>query len=166
MDSRDSEYMSITSENMPNIQTFEKNGETYIYEYFEDIKRKVDLRREDLIQRIHNYSEEIIKSVESTQQKYMKMSKEVDQLTVEVEQSKSNLNDLVDRFDSCEKKQKSVVGLNECFRKVLDEYKETLLGFNKYSFDFKEIDIKDIFGNLSETEKVSGNGRGQIKTKN
>ena len=60
MDSRDSEYMSITSENMPNIQTFEKNGETYIYEYFEDIKRKVDLRREDLIQRIHNYSEEII----------------------------------------------------------------------------------------------------------
>ena len=94
------------------------------------------------------------------------MSKEVDQLTVEVEKSKSNLNNLVNRFDSSEKKQKSVVGLNECFRKVLDEYKETLLGFNKYSFDFKEIDIKDIFGNLSETEKVSGNGRGQIKTKN
>ena len=38
------------------------------------------------------------------------MSKEVDQLTVEVEKSKSNLNNLVNRFDSSENKQKSVVG--------------------------------------------------------
>ena len=79
------------------------------------------------------------------------MSKEVDQLTVEVEKSKSNLNNLVNRFDSSEKKQKSVVGLNECFSKVLVEYKESLLGFNKYSFDFNEIDIKDVFGYINES---------------
>ena len=148
--------MSITSENMPNMKTLEKNNETCIYEYFEDIKRKVDLRREDLIQGIHNYSDEIIKSVESTQKNYLQMSKEIDQLTVEVEKSKSNLNDLVNRFDSCEKKQKSVVELNECFSKVLEEYKESLLGFNKYSFDFNEIDIKDTFGYFSESGKVRG----------
>jgi hypothetical protein len=85
MENKESEYMSITSENISFMETLEKNAELYIYEYFEDIKRKVDLRREDLIERIHNCSEEIIKSVESTQQKYLKMSKEVDQLIFEVE---------------------------------------------------------------------------------
>ena len=73
---------------MPNMKTLEKNNETCIYEYFEDIKRKVDLRREDLIQGIHIYSDEIIKSVESTQKNYLQMSKEIDQLTVEIEKSK------------------------------------------------------------------------------
>jgi hypothetical protein len=57
--------MSINSENIPNMETLEKNSESQIHEYFEAIKRKVDLRREYLIQRIHNYSEEIIKSVET-----------------------------------------------------------------------------------------------------
>jgi hypothetical protein len=146
--------MSITSESVPNKETLENNFETDSYEYFQDIKRKVYLRREDLIQRIHIYSDEIIESVERTQLRYGKMSEEVNKLTIEVENSKSYLNGLVSRFDSCEKKQKSVFGLNESFCKVLEEYKESSLGFSKYSFDFKEIDIKDIFGNLIETEKV------------
>ncbi len=150
----DNEYMSITSESVPNKETLENNFETDSYEYFQDIKRKVYLRREDLIQRIHIYSDEIIESVERTQLRYGKMSEEVNKLTIEVENSKSYLNGLVSRFDSCEKKQKSVFGLNESFCKVLEEYKESSLGFSKYSFDFKEIDIKDIFGNLIETEKV------------
>ena len=57
MDNRDSEYMTLTSENMSYIETLDKNAELYIYGYFEDIKRKVDLRREDLIERIHIYSD-------------------------------------------------------------------------------------------------------------
>ena len=115
MDSRDSEYMSITSESLSDMETLDKNAELYIQGYFEEIKRKVDLRREDLIERIHNYSDVIIKSIESTQNECLKMSKEVNQLKVEVEESKKNLNE----FD-----------------------------FKKYSFDFKEIDIKDVFGEL------------------
>ena len=45
------------------METLDKNAELNIYGYFEDIKRKVDLRREDLIESIHNYSDEIIKSI-------------------------------------------------------------------------------------------------------
>ena len=127
----------------------------FINGHFNKIKRNVELRRADLIQRIDNYSEEIIKSIESTQQKYLKMSKEVDQLTAEVEKSNSNLNGLVNQFKSFKRKQKPEAGFNEYFSKVLEEYKESLLGFSKHSFDFNEIDIKDVFGNLSETEQVS-----------
>jgi len=36
-------------ENMFYMETLEENSE-YIYEYFEDIKRNVDLRRKDSIQ--------------------------------------------------------------------------------------------------------------------
>jgi len=35
---------------MSYMETLEKNSELYIYEYFEDIKRNVDLRRKDSIQ--------------------------------------------------------------------------------------------------------------------
>ena len=156
MDGRDSEYMSITSENLSDVETLDKNAETYIYGYFEDIKRKVDLRREDLIERIHNYSDEIIKSIENTQSECLKMSKEVNQLTVEIEKSKRNLNKLTSNFNTVEKRRGSLIVLNENFTKVLGEYNDSLLGFNKYSFDFKEINIKDVFGYFSSTkEKVS-----------
>ena len=37
-------------ENMSYMETLEKNSELYIYEYFEDVKRNVDLRRKDSIQ--------------------------------------------------------------------------------------------------------------------
>jgi hypothetical protein len=154
MDGRDSEYMSITSENLSDVETLGKNAETYIYGYFEDIKRKVDLRREDLMERIHNYSDEIIKSIENTQSECLKMSKEVNQLKLEIENSKKNLNELINRFNLFDKKQKSVAVINESYSKVLEEYKESLLGYNKYSFDFNEIDIKDAFGYFSETAKV------------
>ena len=156
MDSRAREYMSKTSGNMSYMKTLEKNGEASIYEYFDGIKRNVYLRRDDLIQRIHKYSEEIIRSIEIKQQNYSKMSEEIDQLAVEVEKSKSNINDLVNRFKSFERIQKPKVRFDECFSKVLEEYKESLLGFSKHSFDFKEIDIKDIFGCFSEIEQVSG----------
>ncbi len=51
--------------NIFNVKASGNNSEAYIYEYFEDMKREVDLRREDLIQMIHNYSDEIITSIES-----------------------------------------------------------------------------------------------------
>ncbi len=38
MDGRDSEYMSITSENLSDVETLDKNAETYIYGYFKDIR--------------------------------------------------------------------------------------------------------------------------------
>ena len=154
MDGRDSEYMSITSENLSDVETLDKNAETYKYGYFEDIKRKVDLRREDLIERIHTYSDEIIKSIENTQSECFKMSKEVNQVTAEVEKSKKNLNEMANRFNLFDMKQKRVVIINESYSKFLEEYKESLFGYNKYSFDFNEIDIKDAFGYFSETAKV------------
>ena len=132
MDNRDSQYMSITSENLSDMETLDKNAELYIYGYFEDIKREVDLRREDLIERIHNYSDVIIKSIEDTQSECLKMSEKVNQLRGEVEKSKRILNKLVKSFNKDEKLTESTEVLNEVYTKVLKDYNDAFLGFKKY----------------------------------
>ncbi len=61
-------------ERVAKIDTLEKNSEGYIYDYFEDIKRQVDIRREDLKMKIDKYSDEVIQSIEGTQVNYIKIS--------------------------------------------------------------------------------------------
>jgi hypothetical protein len=135
-----------------NVEASGNNDEAYINKYFEVVKRKVDLRKEDLIQRIHNYSAEIIKSIESAKPESLKMLHGINKLKTEVENFKNNLNEFTKNFDKNEISQKSLSVLNEVYTNLLGEYNDL---FNKYSFDFKEIDIKDVFGYLSETKRVS-----------
>ena len=137
--------------NVFSIESLEQHAEDYIYGYFEDIKRKVDLRRQDVIQKIHNYSDEIIKSIKSTQSNCLELSKGINQLTIEVEKSKRNLNGLIEKFKI---KQQNVMFLKEDLAKILKEYYESLLDFKKYSFDFSEIPIKNIFGEFYEIGEV------------
>jgi hypothetical protein len=84
------------------------------------------------------------------------MSKEVNQLTVEVEKSKNNPNKLINNLHTIEKRLGSFVVLNDVFTKLLQENNDSLVDFNNYSFDFNEINIKDIFGYYNSTkERVS-----------
>ena len=53
--------------NVVEIGLLEKNAENYVYDYFENIKRQVDIRREDLKFKIDTYLDQIIKSVEMDQ---------------------------------------------------------------------------------------------------
>ena len=75
------------------------------------------------------------------------MSKEVNQLTVEVEKSKNNLNKLINNLHTIEKRRWSFVVLSN----------ESLVDFNNYSFDFNEINIKDIFGYFNSTKERVNN---------
>lgn len=76
-----------TRQNLFKLEPLLKDSENFIYEYFEDIKRRVDLRREDLKVKIDTYSDEIIQSVESTKHNCIK-SKENNPLTSDIEISK------------------------------------------------------------------------------
>ena len=60
-------------ESLVDIGLLEKNAENYIYEYFEDVKRLVDIRREDLKFKIDTYSDQVIKSVEMDQMNLIKL---------------------------------------------------------------------------------------------
>ena len=146
-------------ENVVKIGLLEKNAENYIYEYFEDIKRQVDIRREDLKLKIDNYSDEIIKSVEMNQMNLIKLSKEVNQITTNIEKSRKDLNELIARFDTLEFNdekfkdiKESVVVVNQEFHKILAEYQDSLIDNKKYTFEFKDMLIEDIFGRVFDVQ--------------
>ena len=140
-------------ENVLKVEELQKNGEMYIYDYFENIKRQVDIRREDLKLKIDNFSDEIIKSVELNQKSYIKLSKEVNKITENINKSKNELNDLIAQFDTLEFNDKkfqdtkaSVAVVNLELSKILAEYQDSLLDNKIYTFKFKELPIEDIFG--------------------
>ena len=139
------------------VEELKKNEEMYIYNFFEDIKRQVDIRREDLKFKIDNYSDEIIKSVELNQTNCIKLSKEVNQITENIEKSRKDLSELISRFDSLKFNDKNfenikanVEVVNQEFQKMLNEYKNFLVGNKKYTFEFKELPIEEIFGQITE----------------
>ncbi len=144
---------------MAKIGLLEKNAENYIYDYFEDIKRQVDIRREDLKFKIDKYSDEIIKSVEMNQMNHIKLSKEINEIRTNIELSKEELNKSMLQFDNLEFNDKkfediksSVAVVNQKFNKILGEYQDSLINNKKYSFEFKESPIVDIFGRVTDVQ--------------
>jgi uncharacterized protein YpuA (DUF1002 family) len=141
------------------VEQFKQNAEMYLYEYFEDIKRQVDIRREDLKLKIDIYSDELIKSIEKSQLNSLKLTLEANQISENIEKSKKDLDELILQFETLEFNDKefekiktSVEVFNEKFDKTLAEYKDSLIGKKKYTFDFKEMTIEDIFGRLTNFE--------------
>ena len=144
-------------EKVAKIEMLERNSECYIYEYFEDIKREVDTRREGLKMKIDKYSDEVIQSIECTQANYIKISKQVNQISTNIEQSKKELDDYVKRFDTFdindskfEAIKQGVVGVNKKFDKIILDYNNALIGNKEYSFIFNELPIADVFGRFSD----------------
>ena len=144
-------------EKLVEIQRLERYAENYIYDYFEDVKKQVDLRRGDLKHKIDTYADEIIKSIEKDHMNYKKFSKEINKLSMHIEISKKELEKSVIQFDNLEfnnKKFEDIIAreavLDQGFKKILDEHKESLIGHKKYKFDYKEISIEEFFGRLTE----------------
>ena len=146
-------------ESVVKIELLERNAENYSYDYFEEIKRQVENRREDLKIKIDNYSDEIIKSVELNQKNFIKLSKEVNKITENINKLKKEFNELNAQFDTLEFNDKkfedikaSVAVVNREFNKIPAVYQESLTGNKDYTFDFKESQIEDIFGRLTDVQ--------------
>jgi hypothetical protein len=145
------------------LELVHKDPENYIYEYFEDIKREVDLRREVLKDKIDSYSEEIIESIESTKLNLISISKEVDQLTFDVTSLKKELSEIKEKFVTfelddgiCASIKKSIDHLKIKCDEILVDYKESLLRNTKYSFTFKDQSlVEDFFGKFWDDNRVT-----------
>ncbi len=71
--------------NIQKLEILEKNPENLILDYFEELKRHVDLRREELKLKLDNCSDQIIESIESAKENCIKSSKETKNLNTEIE---------------------------------------------------------------------------------
>jgi len=137
------------------LESFANNSEVHIYDYFEEVKRQVDLRRETLKQKIDLYSNEIIHSIEATKIDIIKLAQEVNQLAEYVENSNRELEKFTEVFDTFEieiekyKRLKSnLVLLKNKKIEMLEDYRENTLGYKKYSFEFRDMPIEDVFGQI------------------
>jgi len=145
-------------ENLTEIELIENNAENYLFDNFEDIKKKVEKRRDDLKLKIDKYSDEIIESVEIGQMNNMNLSKEIIEIRTNIEKSKAELNKSILQFTSefIDKKfdeiKTSVEFVNQEFHKILAEYQNSPIGNKNYKFEFVELPIEDIFGRVFDCE--------------
>jgi len=148
--------------NMVKLDLLEKDAENYINDHFEDIKIKVAVRRDDLISKIVKYSDEILRSIEIDQLNCTKQSKQVNQVTANIEKLKEDLKEVRSQLERLRTNQKSFKNmikkmetLNNEFDKVINEYKSSLVGNKKYEFQFDEEHyIETIFGRLVDFQVI------------
>ncbi len=154
----DEDKFSIeNAKNLANrIDFVQKNAESYINQYFQDVIIDVDLRREILKAEIDKYSDELI---ESLKQKQKDCFKDTSKLTEKIEKSKIELNELIKKTNGYRTQIKDFderfLELKEEFETNLAEYKN-ILTENHLSFNFHEMTIQDLFGVLGvRPEKVN-----------
>ncbi len=70
----------------------------FITEYFGELSRQVDLRRETLIEDIHKYSDELIQKIEKLKQDCVAKSNEETKITDVLDTTKAKINDFFSSF--------------------------------------------------------------------
>ncbi len=143
-----------TTSSVEMIDSVRSDPDNYIYEYFEDIKREVDKRRENLKHRIDIYSNEIITEINQCQESLRKLSRDINRITQSIDTSKADLKRLIGKFDTFELddvKYESIMAelvvLKPEFKKLLQDYKRSLIGDKDYEFKFDQnMLVKQFFG--------------------
>ena len=153
--------LNDVKDNVVKIEALEKDPETYIYEYFEEIIRQVDLRREEIKLKVDSCSDEIIGLIVRSKENCVRLVKEATKMKLDIKKQKQVLDELLKRFDTfdinehkLEEIKQSVILLNKSLTCKIDEFKCSVIGNKVYSFEFPEIDIENNFGSLKVVEKV------------
>jgi len=114
--------------NLKEIEAIRKDPKNYVGEYFGELTRQVDLRRETLIEDIHKYSDELIQKIEKLKQDCVAKSKEAIK-TSEVMMSENKSEEL-----------------NDLMGPVLKRFKFEQQGKKYYKLVINEIRLEDVFG--------------------
>ncbi len=129
----------------------------YIHEYFGELSRQVDLRRETLIDEIHQRSSQLLQQIKNLKAECVGNCKKATETTDSIDAIKTELNDLNSAFDSQEMDdvkfekipQRKAKEINELIKPVLNQFKLDLQGKKEYKLKAFEFNLKDLFGSLS-----------------
>jgi len=145
------------NKNLKEMEAIRNDPENYIPEYFGELTRQVDLRRDTLIGDIHKYSDELIQKIEKLKQECLVKSKEATKIK-DLATIKAKMNELNSMFNSLEiddikleeiMSKKKSKELNELMGPVLKQCKYELQGKKYYKLLTNEFKFEDIFGTLS-----------------
>ncbi len=127
--------------------------DSYVYDYFEEIKRQVDLRRENLKQEIDEYSDEIIQTI-NQKQRGLAYSKGM-WSEIELDSAKTEILDLLEVCDPSDCDVPTLLQINSKLNARLEKYKFALTGNKDYEFKLNTSSIEKIFGSFTEVEQVT-----------
>ena len=138
------------------LETLRNGPDQFIWDYFEEIKIQVDLRREILIKEIKNCSAKIIDHIEKTRSECMEINdKSLEQIKRKIDTSIHEINELKNKLkfhemDGLKLKylKKELLALE---KKRLIEFEELILENKEYAFELdndttSEADISNFFG--------------------
>ncbi len=144
--------------NLKEIELIRNDPVNYIAEYFGELTRQVDLRRETLIEDIHKYSDELVQNIEKLKQDCVAKSKETTKITVELETIKVKINELNSTLNSSEiydiklkemMSKKKSKELGDLLGPVLKKYKFEIQGRKYYKLSTSEMRLENAFGSLN-----------------
>ena len=134
------------------LESLRNNPDQYVYDYFEELKRQVDLRRETLKQEIDVCSDQIIRELENKKSELMKLNRTIKLITNDIEALFIELKQLEDDFESRFRELdyiKSCCSVETTLEQMLEKCQDSVLQNKKYSFEFdKEMKSENFFGSV------------------
>ena len=144
------------------IESIKRDPEYFIYEFFQDLKLQVDLRREILKEQIDDYSDQLIENIVGTQAEHTRLvdrvgdnSEELKTVQIElnekflqvssiVEESEESYSDVLDSLNRLKLKLKD----------ILRKYESSLIGNHDHGLVFEQIGVAKVFGVFESTPMV------------
>lgn len=158
---------------MNDIEEMKNDPENFIYSYFSELKKEVDIQRETLKLNIDSYYEEMIINIESSECESKKLAKKMNDISDRLQKYKEELNELIEEFDTFEindAKYDSIHSKAESYKpkyeKMVVEIKNHLLGECSHEFVPIELNIKDLFGSYTIHSFNSSNILTKVSSKN
>jgi len=145
------------------IETFRNDPEYFIGEYFEELTRQVDLRREQLFESIALHSDLMVKQIEEWKSGILIRAKE-NGTRIDEDKSKkckARLDHLNSMFASLEidnnkmeeiTNQKESKELEELLKQLAEEYKKEILEGKTFELKKNEIKMEEFFDTLQMRE--------------
>jgi len=138
------------------IDLIQKDPASYVYEYFEDLKREVDIRREHVKHQVDTYSNELITEISKYQEQCSQVNSQASEASEQIESLRTEINNLITRFDTFEFSDEKFDGiikdaavLKPVVASSLENYKSLLVGNQEYGFKFDEaVSVSDVFGSI------------------
>ncbi len=160
------EYKKILEEldkGFKEIERIRNNPESFTNDFFNELTRQVDLRRETLIEDIHDYSKKVIENINKLKEECLENSKTSSKIKENIDEIKDKLNNLKVFLEMDDKEHEEIMSqkqLDEVQKMIELRLKEYKLELHQkfYKLVTNEIKFDIFFGSITgydfEVEKI------------
>jgi hypothetical protein len=141
------------TETMHQLDLIQADPGHFVFEYFEEIKRQVDLRKERLEENMNIYSGQIIEEINQLEAHFKAESLCQNEIFTEIEATKKLAKDLISTVDTFEINDKmfdetkqEIDILQTIVNQYLEKVKALLVGYQMFEFKSGTFTVEKVFG--------------------